>query len=202
MNSSSSPSMLTPTCYSVYSPRVHHRNESKSAGTATTETAIHYFNFPNQQENTTSSTTANTANNTIDTATKSSESTNNMMNTMTLEEFLNTFDFESLRKSNPCLYKLLQKQQKKIKEQKRMIEYLKSKLREKDRNSSTGSQENIVLSSANRIPCFSSESLAMNPSSPLVETSSTGSFDLNETLPSRGNINLPPNKRMKRAMVE
>lgn len=48
--------------------------------------------------------------------------------TVTLHELLKSYDFDGLRRSNPFIYKLIQKQQKKLKEQKKIIEDLRSQL--------------------------------------------------------------------------
>jgi hypothetical protein len=48
--------------------------------------------------------------------------------TVTLHDLLKSFDFDGLRRSNPFIYKLIQKQQKKLKEQKKIIEELRSQL--------------------------------------------------------------------------
>lgn len=63
--------------------------------------------------------------------------------TASLHDLLKSFDFDGLRRSNPFIYKLIQKQQKKLKEQKKIIEELRFQLQSYKDGEGTGSKYNI-----------------------------------------------------------
>lgn len=54
--------------------------------------------------------------------------------TVSLHDLLKSYNFEGLRRSNPFIYKLIQIQQKKLKEQKKIIKELRSRLESQNRH--------------------------------------------------------------------
>jgi len=66
--------------------------------------------------------------------------------TASLHDLLKSFDFDGLRRSNPFIYKLIQKQQKKLKEQKQIIEELRFQLQSYKDGEGASSKYNISVS--------------------------------------------------------